>query len=211
MIKKVISILLSVLMVLGLTSCGIFDKVVENVASANEKLIPKGSVEANVYSSEYSGLRFTKPDSWEYASDEELAAVLDQGISNTDGNSVTKDIAEMSVRADMMVKDPQYGTNILIMYENHDLVGMSQTVDERREFVEGQINEASGGDYVRLADKDITLCGETYHKQEFSYENGGIELIQAYYFRMIDGVVVTVTVTYAEGVVTTEEIESMFS
>ena len=178
-------------MVLGLTSCNFFDKMVDNVASANEKLIPKGSISGNVYTSGYSSLRFTKPDSWEYASDEKLA--------------------EMGMRIDMYALDAQNGTSVNVMYQNLDLLNISQSVDEYRATIESQISEQTSGEYVRLTDKEVTLCGETYHKQAFRYEMQGVGVIQVHYFRINDGVLEMVTVGYIENVLTTEEIELMFS
>ncbi len=199
------------LMVLGLTSCNFFDKMVDSVASANEKLIPKGSISGNVYTSGYSSLRFTKPDSWEYASDEKLAEMMEQSLSGSDYGELAKGAAEMGMRIDMYALDAQNGTSVNVMYQNLDLLNISQSVDEYRATVESQISEQTSGEYVRLTDKEVTLCGETYHKQAFRYEMQGVGVIQVHYFRINDGVLEMVTVGYIENVLTTDEIESMFS
>ena len=62
--KKFLALLLTVVMLTALIGCS---KGAEPT---------RGTVEGDVYQNEYMGIKFTKPSSWVYSTDEEIATVM---------------------------------------------------------------------------------------------------------------------------------------
>ncbi len=212
--KKIVVLLLSALVLFSFTSCNLVESVeraVVDVVKENGTEITRGTVEGNVYTSQFSGITVTAPENWEYMSEDELTALTNESVDAVDASSIVKSLAELAIGFDMVVQDPEYGTNIMIMYENYSVIGETSSVEERVGDIKDEISEESGGNYEMLTDETVTLGGESYRKLEFRYESEGIALGQAYYVRMIEDVVLSVVATYADGFATSSEIEAMFS
>lgn len=212
--KRIIVLILSALVMFSFTSCNLMEKAeqaVVDIAKENGTEITRGTVEGNVYTSQFSGITVTAPENWEYMSNDELVTLTNESVGEVDASSIVKSLAELAIVFDMVVQDPEYGTNIMIMYENYSVIGETSSIEERVGDITDEISEESGGNYEMLTDETVTLGGESYRKLEFRYESEGIALGQAYYVRMIDDVVLSVVATYADGFATSAEIESMFS
>ena len=63
--KKLTALLLAFVLVLSFAACGTED-------ADTPKEFSRGVITGDVYESEYSGLRFTKPADWKYYTDDEL-------------------------------------------------------------------------------------------------------------------------------------------
>ena len=60
------------------------DSVESEIESAVEEVakFARGKIVGNVYSSDYSGIKFTKPISWDYSTDDEILEIIGNRIVN---------------------------------------------------------------------------------------------------------------------------------
>ena len=108
--KKLISLSLVLTMVLMLVSCG--------VLTGNKTEITRGKIEGNVYTNEVLGFKLTKPDSWMYYTDEEIAQSVNLSADMLKEDKFKDSLKDNASLFDMMVIDTLTGTNINMGYEN---------------------------------------------------------------------------------------------
>ncbi len=103
----------------------------------------RGSVDDDVYINEYADLSFKLPDSWEFYSDEDLAAIMNIAIDSFDNISdFQKELTKVQTIYDMMATDSLTGENVIVMYENLGLLGKSSmTADEYADALSQQMNQ----------------------------------------------------------------------
>ncbi len=195
--KKLLALVLTACMLLCLASCG-------------AEKVQRGTIDGNVYKSEFSGITFTKPDSWVFASDEEIAETMNIGADMLDKNNFEKAVAEAATTFDMMVTDPATNSNVNISYENLEVTNNEDKTLE--EYIDVALEQFKAQDIIEYEigeTEKVTLCGETYSRIITTASYNGVEMTQVYYMRKIDNIIVNVIVT----AVNTElsEIESMFS
>ena len=77
------------------------------------KTVEHGVIDGNVYTNESIGIKFTKPDAWIFADDEELVEINDRKISAGDFSDISSAVKENDVIFEMHAKSP-LGTNILV-------------------------------------------------------------------------------------------------
>ncbi len=166
--------------------------------SAATKELTRGIIEDNVYTSEYSGLKFTAPEGWVYASDEDIAEVAGIGADmlSEAGMPVTEEMMKQKDIYDMMAQDPATGSSVMVMYENLAMsLGGTKVKEER--YVDQSATMMSQTDAVKYEFGDITkesLGSEEYTLLPASMPdyNG----VQYYYVRKIDkymlGIIITV-------------------
>ena len=121
--KRKIALFLSlVLMFCSLTACSSKPK--------EEKVeFSRGTVTDNIYTSTFAGIKFAAPEDWTLASEEELNAMMNVAIDNTDANALAKKYLELSTVYDMIAIAPD-NSNVMIMYENLALTpGDTYTAD----------------------------------------------------------------------------------
>lgn len=212
--KRVLAILLCAVMLFSLCSCNVEKEVndaLEKAAQEANKKIIHGSISANTYSSDYTGITFNKPTSWKYSSDEELASFAESISSNTDySSSFEKTVTENGNVYEMMVKDSSTGSGAFIIYENLEITnGSSISEEEYLDIVKSQMEGVSQAEYSFEESSEIKLCGEKYLKGVFTAVSSGVEFEQVYYLRNIDGIM-TVMVATLIGDYTTADFEAMF-
>lgn len=224
--KKLLTLSLVVSMLLSCVACGSSKKsadlgntgtVTESSLKNNEstksekKEISRGEINGNVYYSEYSDLTFTKPDSWVYLSDEEIAAMMNVGAELLDYNEFTKTAAEMLSVFDMGVKDLATNTNINISYENLTMSGSTAiTEDGYLDAVESQLAAVEAMDITVNGRSTVRLAGKEYGKMDCTTKYGNVEMKQVYYVRKIGSYMLAMVVTIPDGY-TVSEIEDMIS
>lgn len=222
--KKILAIILCLALAVSLCACGMssakddiedaLDKAESTLSEIIESTkLTRGTISGNVYKSEFSGITFTRPDSWVYSTDEEIASALGVGADllgiDTDFAKLAEDSGSVY---DMMVKDINTGTTINLGYEN--LAKSSTTNMTEKQYLDVFKNQFAAvttmtvvfeGDYetVKLGEKDYlrAVCKTTMN---------GIERTQVYYVRKIDKYMNYVIVTIVDGY-TISDIEAMFS
>jgi hypothetical protein len=184
-----------------------------NTASTNKEervKFSKGKINGNVYTNNMLGFTFTRPKSWVYLTDEELAAVINV-LPSYLGDNFDQAVMNNAVVFDMMVKDSFTGTNINVGYENlYKTYASNITIEQYIDAVKMQfaniptITTTFSDTYetVRLGKTEFTrvICNTTAQ---------GKSMTQVYYLHKIDHYMCNIVVTIL-GNYTISEIEAMF-
>ena len=217
--KKLLALVLCAALLLTCTGCSAFMEgfqeglqgALQDAANEANKEIARGTVDGNVYASEYSGLTFTKPDSWTYATDEEIADTMEVGADVIDADSFAETLGQMATVYDMMVIDMESGSNVSIMYENLQLTnGGAMTAEAYADVLKGQFDELKEMNYTVSNTETVSLGGEDWLRMTTSVEYSDISMTQAYYLRASGTVMMAVVITVL-GDTELSSVEAMFS
>lgn len=196
--KKVVSLLMLVVVLVTAVSCG-------------AKEISRGTVDGNVYKSDFTGITFTKPDSWKFSSDEEIADTMEIAVDQLLDENYADAAANMTTIFDMMAVDATSGTNVNITYENLAKSGNEDlSADEYLDITVEQLTSQDALSVSLTEETKATLCGDEYVRATFSSSYMGISMTQVYYLRKIDNYMVNIVVTLV-GNTTIADVEAMFS
>lgn len=198
--KKIISILLIISMLLLFSGCG------------RPRLV-RGTLEGDVYTNESLGITFTKPATWVYYTDEEIAEAMEIGVEVFASDDLEAALEIYVSIHDMMVADVLKGNNISVGYENLTDTYYAIADEERYvELIKSQYAEGVGGLTFTFGDelKKVTLGNTEFTRtvcHAFAY---GVTLTQAYYLHKNGPYMAYIIVTVVDGY-TLEEVEAMFS
>ncbi len=200
--KKILCIALSLLMLAGLVAC---QEPVE---------ITRGTVDGNVFTSTFSGITFTKPDSWVYSSADELAQMMNSTIEEMTDSKFAESVSKLQTVQDMMVTDKKTGCNVSISYENLLISGSTKiTAEEYLEKSKQEMAKLSETMGITATFKDSstkTLGGDEYVYARFETVAQGITMSQHYYLRKVEGYMTVIVATLVSGY-EPADIEAMFS
>ena len=167
--------------------------------AAKDTDFERGTVDGDVYTSDYSGVKFTLPSGWEFMSEEDVLATMNIGFDVT-GSALTAELLDQVVIYDSVANNSLTGESIMFMYEN-----ISKTVPDSftvEDYYEAALNSASQMmDGVTLTGSDETetvdIDGTEYIKYEMhtSYDDYGFELTQTYFGRKIDNFIFIIAYT----------------
>lgn len=196
--SKKIALMLAALISVGMfTGCGDNNTADEKSSISTEqsdsgKDLERGTVENSVYTNDYSGIKFTAPDGWEYASDEYISSTMNLGLEITENdNDLTKAMLEQTTVYDAMCIEQSTGKNIIIMYENlaKEVPNPNSfTAEDYLESVEKQFESVENVKFTKIGDdENITIGGEDYIKQTYQseYAQMDFETTQIYYARKV--------------------------
>lgn len=176
-----------------------------------EKEISRGIIKGNVYKNNYLGFEFTKPKSWVYSTDEEIAAVMNIAVDQFLGDEYEEFLENNIAIYDMMVVDSITRTNINISYENLEKTLSSNITEEQ--YINAVKEQLAGvpGMTVTFSDKNekVYLGKSNFTRCICESSVADTTYTQVFYLRKIDGYMVSVIVTIMDGY-TVEEIEDMF-
>ncbi len=178
--KKLTALLLAFVLILSFAACGTEE-------ADTPKEFGRGVITGDVYESDYSGLRFTKPADWKYYTDDELAATMNISAEAL-GNSFLETAASLTTVYDMMVIDPNTGVNISVAYENLKLTANSDMTCEA--YLEAMKTQLASLDTMQIEFSEpstVTLCDEEYMRVIGTTSLGEISVEQVYYFRNVNG------------------------
>ncbi|MBE6737320.1 MAG: hypothetical protein E7566_01515 [Ruminococcaceae bacterium] len=203
--KKITSLFLATLLILCFLGCETKKEMRENL---NER-ITRGTIDGNIYKSEFTGITFTKPDHWRYLTAEEIEEEINYGINSLDANVYEKNAAYYSNIVDMRVVNNTNGTCVTIGYENLSQ-SLGKSVSEEDYLVAVKESLASSG-YVHIGeDEYVKISNESYLKASFLTWIDGVQVEATYYLRLIGDIMTVITVGVPE-TVTNHNIESLFS
>ena len=153
--KKLMSVLLSVLLLVSLTAC-----------SQGAKL-ERGAWDGTTFTNTFSGITMTIPNTeeWTIASEEDLAALMDIASDTMeDANKLQAALAKIQTVQDMMVQNATTGSSVVLMYENLSLhgVGSSYTAEDFAKEVETGLKNNTQISYTLKDNYTTTLCGKEY-------------------------------------------------
>ncbi len=218
--KKILSLILCAVMLVSLIGCtannatpGNDDDDNENASNnaSNKKVeLSRGKIEGDTYKSEYLGLEFTKPSSWVFSTDEEIASSMNIGVDMF-GDKFKEAVEKNPSIYDMMVVDSITRTNVNISYENL-AKSMSTNITEEQyiDAVKKQLAEVSGMtvSFDNKVEK-IKLGDNEYTKVTCTTTTSGVTMTQVYYVRKVDTYMSVVIATIVSGY-TAADIEAMF-
>ena len=161
----------------------------------------RGTVEGNVYTSEFGGFKLTAPDDWKFATDEQILQVMNIGANAVynDKADAALEIANQATISDAICMNSSSTENITISYEN-----LAKNV--------ALPDDASAEDYFAIADRQFalipsmkytkvsgpentTLGGNEYLRAVYDVDYGNITLKQAYYVRRVEDFINVISVT----------------
>ncbi len=195
----------SLILLLCLFGCNATEQLKEKLNAR----ITRGTINGNVYQSDFTGITFTKPDHWRYFTDEEIAEAVNIGKEVLDVNAFENTVLEYSSVYDMVVINEKTGQNLIVGYENLSLtVGKSISEGEYYEYLKESL---IGSGFKSTNEMEyVLLSGEDYLKVIFLGASNGVEIENTYYLRLIGDIMTFITVTTPVGLID-RNIEGMFS
>jgi hypothetical protein len=157
--KKTLALLLSLALILALCGGCLFN------GGLDRKLV-RGSWNDDVYTNEFADIRFTLPEGWLAATDEEIANLMGLAAETLeDEDKWAVEAAKLTTVYDMMAQDPATGNNIIVMFENLSMVigGTSMSEEDYLKSAKEQVASMSLMDYT---------FNEPYHT-----EIGGVQYL----------------------------------
>lgn len=196
--KKFLALLLAIVMLSALVSCGGAE-------------LTRGVVEGDVYKNESLGLNFNKPSSWVYSTDEEIAESMG-AAADILGGDLKEALEKNPTIYDMMVVDSLTRTNINVGFENlSKTLSSNITVEQYVDALKKQLAEVSAMTVSFHDGLETVKLGETeFTKLVCDTKMSGVKMTQVYYLRKIDNYMAFVIVTITSGY-TVADIEAMFS
>ncbi len=210
--KKLISLFLAVVMLVLLVSCGPTGVPGESEDEKKPSVeLSRGKIEGDVYESEYMNLKFTKPASWVYSTDDEIAAALNLGVEFM-GDKFKEAVETNPTVYDMMVIDSLTRSNINVGYENLSKTFSSNiTIEQYIEAFKQQLSSVSGMTVTFPDSVDSVKLGDCeYSRLVCDVSVAGVSMTQVYYLRKVEGYMCFVIVTIVSGY-TVAQIEAMFN
>ena len=170
-------------------------------STEKEKELSRGTVDGNVYTSEFIGLSFTKPDMWVYSTDEEIAQLMDVGAEILNSSNFSAEAAKLVTVYDMMARDLLTGNNINITFENLQKSAASNVTEEQylAAFEQLMTNQASAMNYKFSDVSERTLAGQTFHHVKATGAYMGVEFDQHVYIRKEGIYMIVMTLSIFDG------------
>ncbi len=200
--KKFITVLTVIAIAVSVCACG-----VAKLPTYDEL---KGTVSGDVYENEYLGIKFVKPSTWSFSTEEEIAEIAGTTADILEEGGVE----EVEVGAeyfDMMAQDGETGNNIncsLRIVGNTGSVDFDEIIGEIEESILGY-GESIGFNYTFSDTEVVTLCGIEFHKFNSTADYLGITFKQAGYVALEKGVLINFNITVMDDS-NISDIEAMF-
>ncbi|MBE6646376.1 MAG: hypothetical protein E7611_01890 [Ruminococcaceae bacterium] len=233
--KKWLALTLAIIMVLSVVACDTDksrdekkpekDKIEENKTEENkteenkteenkteEKVeISRGKIKGDVYTNEFLGIEFTKPDSWVYATDEEIAEKINVAVDWLLGEQFKEALENNPLVYDMLVVDQRTGSSVSVGYENlSKTLSTNITVEQYVEAFKEQLAGLSTWTVNFSKNLEKAKLGNTeFTKFSFIVTVQDVSMKQVYYLKKIDGYMCFIIICITRGQ-TIEQIEAMF-
>ncbi|MBR6725845.1 MAG: hypothetical protein IKL81_02520 [Clostridia bacterium] len=208
--KKITALILAILMAVSLLACNNDTSVDKGTDGAQQEAkLTRGTIAGNVYTTDYLGFSFEKPETWVYSTDEEIAATLNFSIETFLDNSFKEALEKSGTIYDMMVTDTLTSTNIIVGYESLPLSNITE--DQYFEAMKQQLQNVTGYtvDFPDEYEK-ITLGKNEFTKAVCVTTVYDSTITQVYYVRKVDQCMAFVIATIPAGYAVSD-IEAMFS
>ena len=216
--KKIFAILLVVSMVFALAACG-SDKegnsgLLGNYNGGSDKegnsgllgnnngssvtlsrmKLTRGTIIGDVYTNISMGITFTKGDSWEYYTDEQLAELMGT-TTEMMGVDYEQLLENTGSVYDMMVIDNNTGSNVLVMVEDLKASGSGGMSESAYlDNLQSMLN-MTGVDYSFGSRSKVSICGNQYVSLTATSNQYGMDMEQVYYVRIVDDYVFGIIIT----------------
>ena len=127
--KKILCAILAVFMVMSMCGCAqlmefLLEDDAQSEAVSDGPELSVGEINGNVYTNSFTGITYTAPESWAFASDEELAELM--GVSAdivAGGDANIDEFAKLDSVYGMVAISPTESVNIQYVIENMENAG----------------------------------------------------------------------------------------
>lgn len=188
------------------------DEQTDTEPNKEEKVtLSKGKIDGDVYTNEFLGLTFTKPKSWVYCTDEEVAALINLVPDDFLGGKLNEVLENNMVVVDMIVRDVLSGTNFNVIYENlYKTFSSNITIEQ---YIDALKMQLVGNPSMTVTFPDtyetVKLGKTEFTKVVCQSTALGNHLTQVFYLHKVDHYMCSIVVTLL-GDDTIAEIEAMF-
>lgn len=203
--KKIIAFVLAAICVFGLCSC--------DEKKANNKIenLTRGEVNEHVYVNESIGITFTKTENMVYATDEELAAMMNIGLETLTDNKALFEQAKLSAITCFLATDVTTRNNVVLVMEDLTRSGSSNiTTAQYFNAVKTQLMSQTSVNYTIGETSTAKIGAETYDVLSLTATSNGMNLSQNMYIRKVGTYMVCITITSVDGT-EMSTFEAMFS
>ena len=185
--KKIISLLLAVIMILSLASCG---TTADNVETID---FEKGVVDGSVYTSEIGGIRFTAPKGYEYFSDEMIAEVFGITTETLELGEVTSTVYDMYCYNEISRSSINVNFENLVMTHGADFTEEEYIEDCMTSY---KITFNSFQDVIlqSIEDSTVTIDGTEYACIDMVLDNDGEEFFETLIVKKVGNYMMSFTV-----------------
>lgn len=210
--KKILSFLLVILLLTSLVGCSFNLDLLDKIKNEEKKEISRGTIEGDTYHNEVLEIQFTKPESWVYYTDEEIASAMNIAVDQMMSESFQNIFESIPSVYDMMVFDTVTRTNIVVGYEDvAQTFGGEITEEKYLDAAKKQLAVNATGMNTDFSDEteEVKLGDVEFTRAICSTTANGVTMLQVYYVRDIGDYMAFVVVTIPSGY-TVAEIEAMF-
>lgn len=188
--KKILAFVLAAMMLLTLASCG----------GAS-----RGSTVGNTYNNDGVGIKFTKPEGWEFLKDDVLAVEM-----NTGGKSFQEQL-ESGVAYDAVAKNAKNGNMVIISFVNLEKkYGKDLTLEEYAAEMKKQLKQANPASTVAMSDVELVdLDGEEFNRIVTGVTENKITTRRVTFLKNLGGVMFSAQVVLLDNT-SISEVEAMF-
>ncbi len=171
--------------------------------SEEEALEALGSVDGNVYTNDYFGLRFEAVDNWSIGTKEEIANLSGLAADAVEDEELAEQLRTSGAIYDFYAQDNSNSDNINIVLQDIGLYGNMLSVLGPEELIEQIIPQvekayASAGYEVHTCEvSDATFKGETVKCIATHFTAQGIEMYQRQVYSFSNNYIAVITATSA--------------
>lgn len=204
--KKIVSVLLCMALFLSLAACGGSN----DIDSATKNKICRGEISFNTYTNDFIGIKFKKPITWKFFSDDEMADRLNIGMRGKDLSDVEAILNENESVFVMTAQDATNSDNVSVCFENTMLsLSKKATADEYADRLNTELQALKGFTYELISTEDTTLGSQSFKKLTYTVTVNDTTFTSVYYIKIIDNY--AVCIRFSAYTMEISEMEAMFS
>lgn len=167
------------------------DETTSQPAAAENTDFKRGSVDGDVYTSDFAGIKFTAPKDWTFAGDDYILSMMNISLDTVgDDLAVNKAILDQVAIYDAMCIDQSTGANVIIEFENlaKEVPDPDKyTVDDCIESLDKQLSAMSAIEYEKKSTETVTLADQEYtrviYKADVNANGISATMEQVFYVR----------------------------
>ncbi len=157
----------------------------------------RGTVEGNVYTSKFMGLTLTIPETWSFATDEEIEALMQTTSDFLDDPTQFEEASEGELM-DCYATSADGIENMSISFTKGTMFTDLDASIELSVDLITEIYESSGFSVEASEPEEVQLGGKTFKRVKFVEDLDGIALVQYAYFGLFNNYLVNVSCTCLE-------------
>lgn len=217
--KKIISLLLALTLVIAFSACGNDDnfnetentELVTEIAESAEFSL--GETEGNIYKNAYLGLGFEKDEDWVYYDEEQMRSINNIALDMA-GEDTKALIEAADVLYDMQVVNESQSENVNVCLEkvdenilkDLDIVANNEAIVP---VIESSYKEMGVNDF-KYEHTVVEIDGESFPGLKMHFSLSGIEMYQIMFQKKCAGHLATMTVTTCIDDTTADLVDNFF-